>query len=410
MQGGTPYEVEYDAMMKAFEKAYPNVKVIFKDQTFTQETKTGVLELSGSNVPAVFQANEGWDSLGLLVKDGLLVPLDGYAAKYHWAKYQSAPLMSVDGRQTATVMGQGPLYGMATEGEWVGVYYNKALLKKIGRPVPQTLTAFEQDMKIAKAAGITPMALATGGSPCGLNEYWWFLTWLSETPTSALAPIRDVIDAAGHYSWSTPGSVKAAATVLSWTKAGYFNSDYAGLTYPGGPVSLFTSGKTLFYLDGNWDVPSIVKGMGNNVGLFPFPAAVPGRAPQALAIGGTPWVIPARGPDHALAAEFINFIVSPAVARLILKQGGQLPATTFPGELQFGKSLGAVLDDQVDFYYKEVLAGTAEMPDPDWATPDMFGDIDSGMQSLMAGRTSPQEYVGGLQSDETSFRATLASG
>jgi hypothetical protein len=82
----------------------------------------------------------------------------------------------------------------------------------------------------------------------------------------------------------------------------------------------------------------------------------------------------------------------------------------FPGELQFAQHLTPVLRYQVDFYYNEVKAGTANMPDPDWATPDMGSDIDAELQLLMAGKITPQQYVDAVQSDETSFRSTLTSG
>ncbi len=402
------YGAEYPDLIAAFEKLHPNIKVKYETQTYQQVQDAGALELSGSNVPALVQVNQGWGSTGKLVQDHLLYPLESYAKQYGWARYQPPALMAVDGRQSESTIGAGTLYGMSVEGSWAGVYYNRALLKRIGQGIPKTLSDFENDLKLAKSAGLIPIALGTQGAGDYLAEYVWFLTWLNHDAN--VAPIRNVIDNVGSASWDTPGDVWAAKTVQGWEKAGYFNSDYAGLQGPTGAEALFTQGKVLFYVDGDWDLASAVQAMGANVGAFPMPSGSSAHGPAALVIGNSDWVIPARGPDHAQAAELLDFMVSPAAAKIVLQKADTVPATVFPGEVQIARRMAPAIYENVSLYVNAVQTGTEYVPDPDWATPDMLGFLASGLESLLAQRITPSQFAKGLQSDEAQFRSTLKAG
>ena len=72
-------------------------------------------------------------STPLLVKAKLILPLDKYAAKYGWDK-QFPPGTSQQFRWTpdGKTFGKGNLWGVGQFGQSIGVFYNKALLKKYG--------------------------------------------------------------------------------------------------------------------------------------------------------------------------------------------------------------------------------------------------------------------------------------
>ncbi|MBO0730507.1 MAG: extracellular solute-binding protein [Acidimicrobiaceae bacterium] len=401
--GGNPAEIKADQQIaKAFEKAHPGVHITMRTQSFQQLVNTGILQLSGNNAPSLIQVNEGFQSLGQMVKSNLLVPLDSYASRYHWNKLQSPTLMSLDGRQTPTAMGVGHLWGMSTTATWLGVFYNKTLLSKIGQPVPKTFADFEHDLALAKSAGITPLSLGTAGGP-GLSEYYWFLIWAAQS--QSLSDIRNLIYGVGNKSWNTPSAIAATNTYQKWADNGYFTPGYAG--YNGTQATdQFTQGKSLFMVNGTWAIPQVASTLKNNAGVFLLPSATSAHGPEGVTTGNLAWAIPQKGPNHDLAAQFLNFLVSPPAAKIYFNSAKELPATSFPGEVNLAKHGGPLLYDQVVGFEKG-SAGQLPMPYPDWASTNMLNDISSGLTEVLAHKISAQQYVSQLQSDYAQFRSTL---
>jgi len=398
--GNPAYVTMYEKMGALFEKSHPNVHVVVKSQSYDQEAKTGILELTTGNVPSVFQVNQGYTAMGQYVKDNLLTPLDGYAKKYHWTKLQSPALLSVDGRQTPTQLGTGKLWGVSTEATWVGVMYNKALLKQIHQSVPKTFAAFTNDLRLAKAAGITPIAFGDQGGDANLDEFMWYILWADKLPK--LNGLRNLVDGVGHGSWNAPADLKAVNTLAGWAKAGYFPENFTGLDISGAE-GLFTTGKALFYMEGNWETPKVAGPMGKNIGMFPLPSATTAHQPVGIATGGQAWAIPAKSPNHALAAQYLTFMISPAAQKLVLKYGGQLPASTIPNETKLVKK-GSIMADEIAGFR---TTSKVSMPFPDWATADMATNIMSLWSEVLGGQISPSDYLSQIQADYVRGRGVI---
>src|SRR3954447_21912267 len=72
-------------VIKAFEKAHPNIKVnLNMSRGFDDYNTTLKLGLSGPDAPDLAVGNQGWSADGVLVKAHLIAPLDKYAKKYNW--------------------------------------------------------------------------------------------------------------------------------------------------------------------------------------------------------------------------------------------------------------------------------------------------------------------------------------
>ena len=66
-------------------------------------------------------------------------------------------------------MGSGPLFAMGVNYSLTGVFYNKALAKKIGmKSAPKTLAELDALLAKAKGGGITPIEQFNGGATGGL--------------------------------------------------------------------------------------------------------------------------------------------------------------------------------------------------------------------------------------------------
>lgn len=397
-QVGTPQLINvYKEAARLFNRSHPGVHVVIKDQTFAAMENTGVLEISGSQAPSLFQGNQGWEGMGTMVKDNLLVPLDSYAKEYHWTSLQSPTIMAIDGRQTPTRMGTGPLYGMSGEADWVGLYYNKTLLSQLGQSPPRTYQQFTADLQLAKKAGLT--ALAISGGQGDQNIYYGvYMNMLADTQSEAT--IRDLIDGIGNLSWDSPLTIEAAKTMEQWASDGYFPPGYASLT-DSARWAYFSKGKTLFTIDGTWNSATAAQTHGA-VGMEPFPSNSTSHGPEGVATGGQPWLIPVHGPNHALAAEFLNFLLGPTVAKLEI-QNGQIPVLSVPGELS--DVTGVVRDSFVG--WEQLSKGTTPVPYLDWATPDFFNQLPGLCLELTTGHLTPPQFASQMQADYSSYRDTL---
>jgi raffinose/stachyose/melibiose transport system substrate-binding protein len=79
----------------------------------------------------------------------------------------------------------GKTYGLPTDIGMVGFWYNKKLFEKAGiTEPPATWTAFLEDVKKLKAAGVTPIALA-GKEKWPGHYYWAYLAMRIASPTSS---------------------------------------------------------------------------------------------------------------------------------------------------------------------------------------------------------------------------------
>lgn len=397
-QVGTPQLIDvYNEAAKLFNRSHPGDHIIIKSQTFTQMEDTGVLEISGSHAPSLLQGNQGWESMGTMVKDHLLVPLDSYAKEYHWSSLQSPTLMAIDGRQTPTRMATGSLYGMSGEGDWVGLYYNKSLLSKLGQPAPRTFQQFTTDLQLAKKAGLTAMAVSGGSADQNL---YYDLYMIMLANTSSEATIRNLIDGIGNLSWDSPLTIEAAKTLNQWASDGYFPPGYASLS-DSARWAYFAKGTSLFTIDGTWNSGSAAQTHAV-VDMEPFPSNSSSHGPEGIATGGQPWIIPVNGPNHALAAEFLNFLLGPTVAKLEIKNG-QIPALSVPGELS--NVTGAVRDSFEG--WQQLSTGTVPVPYMDWATPNFFNQLPALCLELTGGQLNPSQFASQLESDYSSYRNTL---
>jgi raffinose/stachyose/melibiose transport system substrate-binding protein len=373
-----------------FEKQYPNIKINRTAKSFTDLLATLKLAASGPNPPDVVEANNGYSAMGPLVQAKLLMPLDKYAAKHGWRGRYSAGILRMnrftrDGKS----FGTGSLFGLPMTGEVVGVYYNKAKLKELGVSKPTTFAAFEAALAKAKAAGQTPIQFGNLDKWPGIHTY--------EEPMLQFVSkdfARSWIFGAGSRSFSNAGTRIAATKVQDWAKKGYFTDGYAGLGYDPSWAQ-FGKGNGVFLITGSWLTADLRKALGKNVGFFLLPARGGGSL-STLGGEGLPWSISSKTKNADAAATYLNFLTRPQNAQ-ILVSAGQLPAMKAKVKVPAG------LDTEVYKAWTTANARDAIVPYLDWATPTMYDTVTASVQKLMAGKSSPKQFVDDVQSDYTKF-------
>src|SRR5919106_1035142 len=105
----------------AFMEVHPNITIERVSRSFEDLQTTLPLALTGDDAPDVVQANNGRPIMGSF--------------------------------------GEGSLYGLAQQGELVGVFYNRAKLDELGIEVPQTWEDFLAAAEAATEAGEVALPL-----------------------------------------------------------------------------------------------------------------------------------------------------------------------------------------------------------------------------------------------------------
>jgi raffinose/stachyose/melibiose transport system substrate-binding protein len=330
--------------------------------------------------------------MGPLVQAHLLLPLNKYANAYGWSKRYSAGVLrmnkfSADGKH----FGVGNLYGVPHTGEVVGVFYNKANLRKLGVGVPATFAAFQADLAKAKAKGQIPIQFGNLDKWPGIHEFeevW--LQYVSRPYARSFV----FGTGGGKANFDIPSTVSAATKLQQWAKAGFFTSGYNGLGYD--PSSSdFSKGKGLFMITGSWQTSLFGGALHKNVGFFLLPPPA-GRPLATLGGEGLPWSISSKTKNAAAAAIYLSFITN-ARSQQVAAKNGLLTATLAPVKYPAG------LDTDVYRQYTKANRRNAIVPYLDWSTPTMYDTITAAIQELLAGKQTPAQFAGTVQSDYKKF-------
>jgi raffinose/stachyose/melibiose transport system substrate-binding protein len=378
-----------------FEAKYPNITVNVIGQDFNTLQTNVPRILAGSNVPDIIRLG----AFGNTVADHQLTNLDPYAATYGWNSWPQAQFESTRSNAAGTERGSGALYGVGPGFGLTGVYYDKALLSKIGASVPATLGALEADMAKAKTMGIQPMIISGPAQTLAFA-----LQNLEVDYQGSVTPVQNWNYDVPGASINIPSFVKAATTLQTWAKDGYFESDVNSIQ-EADAVAEFDSGTGLFYVSGNWDAPAIDKAGPGKFGFFGFPPVTAGGITDAMSASDLQ-VIPIKAAHPAQAAAFLNFIqTDPAARQDSLDLGGYVPggpANAAPLTTPAGSAVSGTVaffaqatanNELTEFMVNATSAISAQTLVPE-------------SELLIGGKVTPASFASTVQSDYVSQLAS----
>ena len=378
-----------------FEAKYPNVTVNVVGQDFNTLQTNVPRILAGSSVPDIIRLG----AFGNTVADKQLTDLDAYAASYGWNSWPQAQFESTRSNAAGTERGTGSLFGVGPGFGLTGVYYDKALLTKIGASVPTTLGALETDMAKAKAQGILPMVISGPAQTLAFA-----VQNLQVDYANSVAPVQNWNYDKPGASMNIPSFVQAATTLQAWGKDGYFPTDVNSLQ-ESDAVSQFDSGTGLFYVSGNWDAPAIDKAAPGKFGFFGFPPATAGGVTDAMSAADLQ-VIPSKAAHPAQAAAFLNFIQTDQAARQdSLDMGGYVPGGPADAA-KLTTTTGSSVSGTVGFFAQatsqneltEFMVNATSSISASTLVPDT--------ELLVGGKLTPANFASTVQSD---YASQLAS-
>ncbi len=337
--------------------------------------------------PDVAQVNNGESLTGPMARAGQILPLADYDAEYGWSERFAASLLArcmytADG----TTFGEGELWGLPAESEIVGFYYNKQIFADNGVQVPSTFEEFETLLGTLREAGVEPLVF-------GNLDQWQAIHLFGEL--HGVDTTREFLDGLiyrrGEADFSDPSILEAANRVVAWNDAGYFMEGFDGVT--GDDASaLFTTGVGGVLMQGSWAAGAVKESMGENAGFFVMPPA--NADVPVLHVGGVgiPYSITANAADPAVAAKFIDSLVSEESFNAFL-DAGTLPL----GEIAADQIVEGTVDGEMYAAWNDSLADDAVGHYMDWAAPGFYDVLTAALQELLGGQVTPEEFQASLQ-------------
>ena len=345
--------------------------------------------------PDISQINNGENSMGPLVRAGLILPMDDYAEQYGWNNLLSPGLIARNRyTEDGETIGQGVLWGVSSTAEIVGFYYNKQIFADNGVEIPETFADLEAAMQTFKDAGVTPLVFG--------NLDPWPASHLFGEILGTMTT-REYLDGLiyrqGNESWETDEIKQAAAKLQEWKQNGYLLEGFEGIS-PDDAVSLFAAGQGAMLMQGSWDAPNVAVQMNENAGFFLMPLQEAGGTVLHVGGVGIPYGITQNAENADLAAEFINFLVSERALELMVEQSA-LPGQTVPAEMITPDTLAG------DLYTAWNAANEADAIGHylDWATPTFYDTLNAELQRLLGDQTTPEAFAQALQADYAGFLA-----
>lgn len=366
-----PNKTQWANAAKAYMAAHPEVTiklVTLENEAF--KSKMTALTASGK-LPDIFHT-WGGGVLKQQVQAGLVADLSTAIAP--WAN--SISKIAIQPYQI-----DGKTYAVPFDIGMVGFWYNKALFAKAGiAGPPATWSEYLTDIKKLKAAGITPIAVA--GKDKWPEMYYWAYLSMRVGGLDALKQAQQTNDFTG------PAFVEAGRHLQELTALQPFQQGYAGAGYdaPGGESATMSNGQAAMELMGQW-APSVEsstgKGLGKDLGFFPFPTVDGGKGLVTEVFGG--------GGAHALrtgapdvAIDFLKFFSSLPEAQKLVGSGAVMP--TIIG------SETALTDPNKQMVAKALANATGFQLFLDQAFPPAVGqEVNDSVAALVAGQKTPQQ-------------------
>lgn len=271
------------------------------------------------------------------------------------------------------------VYGIPFDIGMIGFWYNKALFKQAGVSAPPTTwSGFLDVVRKLKSAGITPLALA--GKEKWPGMYYWAYLAMRTAGVDALRKADEDKDFTGA------GFVQAGQHLKDLVALKPFQKGFLGAAYstPTGQAAAVGNAKAAMELMGQW-APVVEadagKGLGDDLGFFPFPAVEGGRGSITEVFGGGGGHAVRKGAPQA-ALDFLKFFASQATDLELVKKTGVLPVVP--------AAESAITDPNIQAVQTQLKAATGFQLYLDQAyAPAVGQEINDSVAGLIAGSKSP---------------------
>jgi raffinose/stachyose/melibiose transport system substrate-binding protein len=277
----------------------------------------------------------------------------------------------------------GKTYGVPYDTGLVGFWYNKALFQRaeITSP-PNTWSQYLDAVRKLKAANITPISLA-GKAKWPGHYYYAYLVM-------RIGGLNVLKQAQASNDFSGPAFVQAGQRLKELADLQPFQQGYLGADYdtPNGQAATMGNGRAAMELMGQW-APSVQsdagKGIGGDLGFFPFPTVEGGAGAITEAFGGgNGWALREGAPQAAV--DYLKWFSSAQIHRRLVESKGYQPVIK--------GTETAVTDPNLKTVVQQLNQATGFQLFLDQAFPPAVGQqVNDSVASLIAGNATPQQVA-----------------
>jgi raffinose/stachyose/melibiose transport system substrate-binding protein len=335
---GEPGKSIFQGIADAYMAGHPwvTIKITVLD-TDAFKTKLATEVQSGSP-PDLFQS-WGGGAMGAQADAGMLKDITSDISS--WSSTVNAGALGIYAYK-------GKQYGVPWDMGMTGVWYNKALFAKAGiLAVPTTWDDFLADVTKLKAVGTAPLAIA-GKDMWPSTRLWTYLI----LRMAGYDGLQTMIQSG---NWSTDACTKAGDEVLKLNALNPYQSGYKSASYDNEAAAVGNGQAAMEVMDQRAPSTEIAdstskKGIGTDLGWFPFPTVTGGAGDPNDGVGGGNGIAVGKNAPPA-AIDFLKFFNSVYNAQKI-----EDPTSTPPASMGMSPIAGvntSVLDSNMQL----VLAG-----------------------------------------------------
>jgi len=368
---GDPGKTVFQDIADAYTADHPNVTInitILENEAFKTKLATSI---QSGEVPDLFQSWGG----GIMAAQADAGALKDITADI--AGWQD----TINPGALSIYAYNGVQYGVPWDMGMIGVWYNKALFADAGiTEPPATWDEYLADVTKLKDAGIVPLAIA-GKDQWPSMHLWTYLT-LRIGGGEAMAQMVQSGD------WNTDACKAAGAEVLKLNALDPYQDGFKAADY-NAEAAAVGNGKAAMEVMGQWapavqiDQSADKKGIGDDLGWFPFPTVTGGAGAPTDGVGGGNGI--AVGKDASPEAlDFLKFFSSVENATKINENNfGLSPIVGTEGAIT-DPNLQAVLAGRGDATFMQLYLDQA-------TSPAMGAAINEATVGLFFDQTTPEQ-------------------
>jgi raffinose/stachyose/melibiose transport system substrate-binding protein len=376
----------YTELLEEFAEAREglSVEVLFIGSDLFNPTL--VPALSSGDGPDVFQFGTGPGQPAAIIQGRLVQDLTDYYFEFGWDQVIPKEVVS----QTSS---DGKLWAVGDEVETTMMFYNREIFARLGLQVPETMDELHTIAQTLQAEGYsTPIGL--GGA-----DRWPISHWQSMAFGRFAGPAGIDRVMFGDGRWDSEEFVAASAFIQDLADRGYFGNNPNAVGYAE-VMDAFWAGDIPMTYTGPWVIGDAIRALGDeiqNFGVFMLPPLGPGQSIYPTESIGSGWYISAASASPDLAAEMVNHVFFRKESRIRLLNSGETIPVGPIEELLPDVELPVLREQMLEAVDRYRGNGTVpaflDTVQPARTTEAVY----NGLQALVAGRVSPQQFVRDIQ-------------
>ncbi len=365
---GDPGKSDFQAAADAYTAAHPNVTIkitVLENEAF----KTKLAATPADAYPDLFQS-WGGGIMAAQADAGLLKDITADISSWKDTINPGAlSIYSYNGKQ----------YGVPWDMGMIGFWYSKKAFADAGITAPPaTWDDYLADVTKLKSSGIAPLAIA-GKDKWPSMHLWTYLV----LRTGGGAALSQMIQSG---DWNTDACTKAGDAVVALNKLDPYQAGYKSAVY-NDEAAAVGNGKAAMELMGQW-APSVQKdqsvgkkGLGDDLGWFPFPTITGGAGAATDGVGGGNGIAVSKNASPE-AIDFLKSFNGVDVGTKLNTDNVGLSTTVGTESAVTDPNLKAVLDGRGQAQFMQLYLDQA-------TSPAMGAAINDATVGLFLGASDP---------------------